>query len=270
MVANADVLVRSTVRIEGMLDGRVTQYGSGVLMAYYVGEGQSSFMLIVVTNKHVVKGADQVRYTIQSKQDRIPIRSHVPAGSIVHHPNPDIDLCVLPVPDALAKAEFHNAAFISSRDIYSVEQLADLTAIENVIMIGYPNGLIDQSNLYPIARKGITATPAFADHNGAPEFMIDCACFPGSSGSPVFILDQGYYTDKNNDFQFGKTRFGLLGFMYAGPVLNQIGKVVAQAPPDDLADMVEVPLMMNLGYVVKANQLHEMVRDLLKVAVQLD
>lgn len=36
-------------------------------------------------------------------------------------------------------------------------------------------------------RRGITATNINFDYNGKKEFVIDAACFPGSSGFPVFI-----------------------------------------------------------------------------------
>jgi len=63
-------------------------------------------------------------------------------------------------------------------------------------MVGYPIGLWDEKNNYPIFRKGITATHPANDYNGKSEFMIDAACFPGSSGSPVYIIDELNYVDK--------------------------------------------------------------------------
>ena len=71
--------------------------------------------------------------------------------------------------------------------IPSSTDLEGLAAIEDVIMIGYPIGLLDSHNNLPVARKGITATDPVKDYEGRKEFMIDLACFPGSSGSPVFL-----------------------------------------------------------------------------------
>lgn len=61
-------------------------------------------------------------------------------------------------------------------------------------MIGYPNGLWDSQNNLPIIRRGITATSVKKDYNGKKEFLIDAAVFPGSSGSPVFIFNEGSYS----------------------------------------------------------------------------
>ena len=36
--------------------------------------------------------------------------------------------------------------------------LDDVSALEDIIMVGYPNGIWDEKNNKPIFRKGITAT----------------------------------------------------------------------------------------------------------------
>ena len=51
--------------------------------------------------------------------------------------------------------------------------------------------LIDEVNNKPVVRKGITATDIRLDYNGRKEFLIDAACFHGSSGSPVFLRKMG-------------------------------------------------------------------------------
>lgn len=77
------------------------------------------------------------------------------------------------------------------------EQIDDLAALENIVFIGYPNGIYDQVNKSPIARQGITATPIWNAFGGEEAFLIDAGVFPGSSGSPVFIFNQGSYPTKN-------------------------------------------------------------------------
>jgi len=58
-------------------------------------------------------------------------------------------------------------------------QLGELSAIEDIIMIGYPDGIWDSINNQPIIRRGITATQPKNNFNGKQEFLIDAACFPG-------------------------------------------------------------------------------------------
>lgn len=256
---NADRLIRSTVRLQAHMESGALFTGSGLLMWLKVfGAGDPRAALVVITNKHVVEGAVVVEYTVPGAPGGPSIIARAPAGAIVHHPDYEVDLCAIPVPMQLDGVAEHQAEFISSDDIWGMDRLRTLTAIERIVMIGYPNGLIDKHLLYPIVRQGITATPAFADLHGATEFMIDCACFPGSSGSPVFLLDQGIYVDRDNDVQLGKHRFGLLGFLHAGPALNDDQELVAVTPPRKLADMQQFPLMMNLGNCVRAERLTEM------------
>ena len=53
--------------------------------------------------------------------------------------------------------------------------MSELSAIEEIIMIGYPVGIWDSANNMPIVRKGITATRPDIDYEGRKEFMIDAA-----------------------------------------------------------------------------------------------
>lgn len=54
-------------------------------------------------------------------------------------------------------------------------------------MVGYPIGLADARNNYPIFRKGYTAAHPAVDFNEDGIGLVDMACFPGSSGSPIYI-----------------------------------------------------------------------------------
>src|SRR3954471_785314 len=86
--------------------------------------------------------------------------------------------------------------FIRSIDpsiIPSDAQLQELSAVEEILMIGYPNGLWDAVNNYPLIRRGVTASHPAVDFdvNGVPTTVIDAACFPGSSGSPVVLHNAG-------------------------------------------------------------------------------
>ena len=89
------------------------------------------------------------------------------------------------------------AAFYRSVDkglIPSKKNMSDLAALEEITFIGYPSGLYDEKNKPPLIRRGITATPIWNDYQGEKAFLIDASVFPGSSGSPVFIFNQGSYS----------------------------------------------------------------------------
>ncbi|WP_458746460.1 serine protease family protein [Candidatus Nitrosocosmicus sp. T] len=116
----------------------------------------------------------------------------------IDHPNPLIDLFISPVGyyvDQLNINEFlpHYSTMEKSL-IPSEEQFKDFTPLEDIMMIGYPNGLWDSENNLPIVRRGITATSISTDYNGKKGFLIDSAVYPGSSGSPIFMFNEGSYS----------------------------------------------------------------------------
>ena len=57
-------------------------------------------------------------------------------------------------------------------------------------MVGNPNGLYDTTNNFSLFRTAKTTTHPAIDYNGKKKALLDIACLPGSSGSPVSILDE--------------------------------------------------------------------------------
>ena len=94
----------------------------------------------------------------------------------IEHPETDVDLCIMPI------APLQEEAFKSGNRMFYVplykelitqpHELAELTAIEDIIMIGYPNGIWDSVNNMPIVRKGITATHPKLNYDRKHEFMV--------------------------------------------------------------------------------------------------
>lgn len=136
-------------------------------------------------------------------------------------------------------------------------------AIEEVTMIGCPNGISDEVNNLPISRKGITASSLAKNYNGKPEFMVDMACFPGSSGSPVFVYDRNGYVDrKTGSYMVGSSRLLLVGILYAGPLITNTGTIVLGQTPT-----VQVAAMMHLGNVIKSSEIIALI-EIVKAKIQ--
>ena len=74
-------------------------------------------------------------------------------------------------------------------------------------MVGYPIGLYDKINNLPIFRKGYTACHPSIDFNRKGIGLIDMACFPGSSGSPIYVLNEGLVKSKNGALYVGNRVF---------------------------------------------------------------
>ena len=134
-------------------------------------------------------------------------------------------------------------------------------------MIGYPNGLWDATNNFPLIRRGITASHPAVDFmaNKVPTTVVDIACFPGSSGSPVLLHNSGMIPDKQGNMTVG-TRTVFLGVLFAGPVMNTDGRIEIRTISTRDEPVAVVRLMLNLGYIVKAREVIVLGDTMLKAA----
>ena len=260
----------STTRIETK-DANGNGYsGTGFFFSYK--HNESKIVPLIVTNKHVVRGMTTGMFKLTKAdangkpihKDHFQIQIDKFEQSWLFHPDNNVDLCVLPVANILNIAQAHGVSlFYRSFDetiIPNKEQLNTLDAVEEILMIGYPNGLWDSVNNMPIVRKGITATDIKFDYDGRKEFLIDAACFPGSSGSPVLICNIGGYRDKQGNLNWGNSRIFLLGILYAGPQLTVTGDIKVVTIPNMQQKALAVShIPNNLGYIIKAERIMDFV-----------
>lgn len=214
----------------------------------------------IITNKHVVRDATSMTFLVnvsdesgKDSGERLTVRASDAEHQWIPHPDPGVDLCILPIaPLQRFCPTGHRLSFraFEASDIPSQAEVDKLNYIDEVTMIGYPNGLWDEVNNLPIARRGITATPYRFDYQGRSEFVIDSACYPGSSGSPVMIYNEGAFASASG-ITLG-SRLHLLGVLYSGPVRDVEGRIVMSTGPRVLTRD-----MLNLGYVIKASRLLE-------------
>jgi hypothetical protein len=84
--------------------------------------------------------------------------------------------------------------------------------------------------------------------------MIDAACFPGSSGSPVILYDQASVNDSLDRLSQGNKVF-LAGILYAGPQHSIKGEVQVVEVPTRHELISHSTIPNNLGLVIKAEKL---------------
>lgn len=118
---------------------------------------------------------------------------------------------------------------ITTGSIPDRDRLDKIDALESVTFVGYPNGIWDKANLLPVARRGATASPLAIDFENTPCFLIDASVFGGSSGSPVFLLSLGIYSDKSGATTIG-SRCLFLGVVAA--VFFRNGHDLAKLRPE--------------------------------------
>lgn len=240
-----------------------TASGTGFVFSFEIDSVQR--LPILVTNKHVINGAlgFSITMTKKTKENR-PLLGQVDKQiytpkeiSWLFHPEKSIDLAVTPLLPLLDKLPLGREGYayysILEDDLPLQEELEDLKGVEEILMIGYPIGIWDNINNLPITRKGITATHPLFDYRNKSEFVIDAACFPGSSGSPVLIVNEGPYSSKSG-IRMGKRRL-FMGVLYGGPNYQPNGeiKIIEIPTKKDAIAVFKVPL--NLGYVIKSNRI---------------
>ncbi|WP_219722193.1 S1 family peptidase [Xanthomonas arboricola] len=251
--------------------------GSGFFFNFLEENGR--YVPAIVTNKHVISGARSgvLHLTKVDDQGDPLIRDHVRISiekfeaNWLHHPDERVDLCVMPIARLLSEMEQSGHHFffraLDASLIPSQDELDDLGALEDVVMLGYPNGIWDHVNNMPIIRRGVTATHPNLDYEGRREFMIDAACFPGSSGSPVLLYNDGPWLRRDGNVVMGGLRIRLLGLLYAGPQHTASGDIEIINVPTQQRAVAISRIPNNLGLIIKSSRILEM-EDVLRNFLQ--
>jgi hypothetical protein len=187
-------LISATVQLEQPIGGGRRTVGTGFLLADPTPDGAPR--VVLVTANHVfdkmpgdeatigyrVQDADGVwRYAPQ----KITIRRH---GQPVwtHHEARDVAAITITAPPAFAKAAIP-LAWLGGDDAFARRGLGPG---DEMMALGFPQGLSANSAGFPILRSGRVASYPLGPSNAFPTFLLDFRVFPGNSGGPVYV-DEG-------------------------------------------------------------------------------
>ncbi|HEI9837890.1 TPA: trypsin-like peptidase domain-containing protein [Klebsiella pneumoniae] len=255
----ADNIIKATVMIS--CDNNST--GTGFF--YCLKNNKGEIVPFIITNKHVVKGAKIAEFIVRAQNvvtgevfKKLPIMISDIDKGIEFHPEKDVDLCAFPLGPLLHELSKKNLTidyypFNSDNLFDKYEDKDSFTAIEDVFMTGYPRGIWDRVNNKPITRKGITATDYKENWEGKTEFVIDIACYPGSSGSPVYVYNNGPFLLKGKPV-VGQ-RLILLGILYGGIEYSANGELKVVEVPTAQTVIPITKMSLNIGVVIKSEKL---------------
>ncbi len=261
-------LLFSTVRISTKnYDGRI---GSGTAYFFHLKLDDNQVVPILITNKHVIENAILGEFLVHEAMMDKNDNKLAPSGKSCRivfekdfhkewhlHPNKNVDLCAMLFQPLKTKAEQQDKQLyytpLDETLIPNEKTISELSAYEEVTMVGYPIGLWDEIKNLPLIRKGGTALHPIANFQNQPIGILDIAAFPGSSGSPVFIVNEGSYSTSKG-IHIG-SRLMFIGTQFAAPNYTAEGKIEIREIPTALAPIVTTQNFIHLGYYIKSSEI---------------
>lgn len=215
----------------------------------------------LVTNKHVLDGHSEAYISIELADCGGQNPKQVTLGggrehfTVLNHPDDDVDLCIMEFrfPPG-SKRSTRSRALSEEMFIDKDPRNSDVSPIENITFVGYPLGLSDEIHNRPLVRRGVTATHPLVDYNGRSVFLIDAACFPGSSGSPVFLHDLAMRVPGISGM-IARDRVAFIGILSATKCLEASGRIVVVDIPTATRPISLTNVPAALGVVIRSSRL---------------
>jgi hypothetical protein len=171
---------------------------------FFYNYGNDTFL---ITNRHVLEHEKNQPQEISiwfrdysdiNKTNRcdIPLYEDQFPRWLIHPFFREVDIAVLPLNQKLSHVndeEYKTGSLALSAETFANSELL-IRGGTGARVFGYPEGYIDSSSHFPVARDGLIASPYgnwFEEH---PQFLVDGKMGDGMSGSPVF-------TDRTTHFE---------------------------------------------------------------------
>lgn len=185
--------------------------GTGFLVCRNLTQDKPIGKIFIVTNKHVLnedfdkrRSATKIEIFFNTndqgklKPQRYTLSLQPPNQKWKEHPSLDIDVLAIDATEIILSFPGHALKWVdyslfADQNILKNE---DITIGEEVLIIGYPQGLSQGHSASPLVRQGIVATKIGEpitfirpDKSNVfiPAFLVDGGVVPGSSGSPVVL-----------------------------------------------------------------------------------
>lgn len=234
------------------------KFGTGSFFNFKI---DSEYVPIIITNKHVINDectdnscSETTTFIFHTKNVNGTLTPNYTVNCSdvkwIFHKTKDLCCCLLtPIQNAIQKQQLEIIQYscTNEENIPTKEELSKLCALEDVIMIGYPQNIRDEINNYPVFRKGCTACHPALDFNEIDIGIIDIACFPGSSGSPIYLLKQNNNENLKSEYPL------LLGYLFEGSVLKTKTELKIKNRFTYSTTSTEYSTSINFGYYIKSS-----------------
>jgi len=201
-----------TVRITALDSAGILGTGTAFYFTFGPESAKGNGWLVLVTNTHVLYNEEEDIHghmQVTRVADRLEFNMHVDGKDGQRQPNfpvsikldgrqydhPEVDLSVIFFGDVYADLSNKGATpYLKAFNEFDIESdvflSKELSGINEATIVGYPIDLFDELNNYPLFRRGITALHPSVDFLNQPLGLLDIACWPGSSGSPVLVVHE--------------------------------------------------------------------------------
>ncbi len=187
-------LISATVEVEQSAPGPsgTRTVATGFLVSDPTPDGRPR--IVLVTAKHVFEGiaGDKATIGYRTQQadgewrftpQQIDIRQ---SGRELwtDHPSRDVAVISVQAPPLFAKAAIP-LSWIADDNAFTKHHLAPG---DEMMALGFPQGLSANSAGFPILRSGRIASYPLTPSSEFPTFLLDFRVFPGNSGGPVYLI----------------------------------------------------------------------------------
>ena len=261
-----------TVKLHAINNQGGESLGTGFF--FYVKIDEEKICPLLVTNRHMIADGKKIEnwsslWFNLNKADAAgePLLGDVVRITLSNTPeqlrliHPDVDLCAFPIWGVIKSIE-DGGTKLFYRDIPEAfiptkAEAETISSIEEIIMIGYPDGMSDETHNLPIVRRGITATDFKIDYEGKKEFLIDASIFKGSSGSPVLICNIGSFNNQKGELCLGDRVF-FPGVQYRGEFSKFQDNIYLRDPKGNYHNSPDIlsAYFNDLGFCVKSECLY--------------
>ena len=270
-----EMLLNCTVLIKFKPSDTTVSRGTGFLVTEMDEDDKAH--LFLVTNRHLLpKQGEKKSLTIRARTRRaskaeiswidIPIvgkdGKYLP--TVAFHPGGTYDVAAVEITRQFSVYRMNSVvltlASFATRDTLKAKSIS---IGAEIFIVGYPHGIYDPRNVYPLLRQGVISTVpseeyAFNDRlrnrynlpNQIHGFLVDANVFPGSSGSLVILKPQVIDFLPSGDVHLSLSK--------ASPYL--LGILSGSIPIEDKA--LGSKQRMGLGIVYSADTIKETIEQL--------